>query len=148
MKQLCILFLLPLFISATAGNNISNEQLAGNWKMTEAKVTSKGKTTTPKTKDDCYLCDIYLSQSGLVFTADGKVNYSGYGNPNEVRFEVNGNVISFYTLNDTYIETPDKSELKQKNARTSVEFNIALHDNLLTLTRVSPFNIETYTLTK
>lgn len=148
MKYLYFLLFASLINPVIAGNNITANQLAGNWKMTDVKVTSQGKTTTPKTKNDCYLCDIYLSQSGLVFTDDGRVNYSGYGNPNDVRFEVNGNVISFYTIMDTSIETPGGSELKQKNARTSVEFNILVNNNVFTLTRVSPEVVETYTLIK
>ena len=138
MKYFNVLFLFLFINTASAGEIISPTTLAGSWKMTDAKVTKQGKTTTPKIKDDCYLCDIYLTQSGLVFSENGKVNYSNFGNPNDVNFEVNGNVISFYTFN------PDE----QKSGRTSVEFSVSVKNNVLTLTRVSPEVVETYTLTK
>jgi hypothetical protein len=125
------------FTSAKGGESISSKDLAGNWQIVDVKITNQS-AAKPVTTDNCYLCDLYKAKLGLVFTSDGKVNYSNYGNPNVVEYTVNGNVLSLFTKQNGESQTPE----------TSQQFTVSLKDNILTLTRVYPEFTETYTLTK
>lgn len=144
-----LLAVIALSVSSVlkAGENITNKELAGNWKMTDVRIINSG-SAEAVTKDNCYLCDLYKAELGLVFTTDGKVDYSNYGNPNSVQYSVNGNVLSVFSETDAEIHTPETTEAQNKKVRTSVEFNVSLSNNVLTLTRVSPDFTEVYTLTK
>ena len=151
MKQIhFLLFFIALIMAttATASDNISNKTLAGTWLISDVKISQNGKNKAAVLPEQSYFGDLYKAKLGLVFTETGKVDYSNYGNAQSAFYELKGNVISFYTESDTYIETPTSSEVKQKNAREVVSFMIAVNGNILTLTLVSPTITETFTFTK
>lgn len=133
MKYTLLLLFSVTIIFADAGN-LSSTQLTGTWKMTDVKITKLGKTATAKTKTDCELCDLYIDKIGLTFGADGKVNYSNFGNPTEVKFELNGNIVSLYTM--------------VNGVRNALDFSAVLTNETLTLSHISPQSVETYILTK
>jgi hypothetical protein len=135
IRLLILIISLSFFSFAKAGENITAKDLAGNWKMTDVKITNHG-AANPVTKDNCYLCDLYKAKLGLVFTLDGKVNYTNYGNSNSVRYTINGNVLSMFS------EETNQAQGKRE------DFILSLSDNVLTLTRIYPEFTETYTLTK
>ncbi len=133
MKHMLLLLFLATIIFAEAGN-LTSAQLTGTWKMSDVKITKHGKSVLPKAKTECELCDLYIDKVGLVFSPDGKVNYSNFGNSGDVQFQVNGNVVSLYTITN--------------GTRNAVDFSAVLKNETLTLTHISPESIETYTLTK
>ncbi len=132
---LAVSLLLPLFVKA--GEDITNKQLAGKWNLTDVNITNSPAAEKKVTYENCYLCDIYKAQMGLVFTEDGKVDYSNYGNQNKVRYTINGNVLSLFAETQTAGES-----------ETSTEFVASLSGDVLTLTRIFPDFTETYTFTK
>ncbi len=133
MKYILLLLFSATIIFGDAAN-LNSSQLIGSWKMTDVKITKRGKTATAKAKTDCDLCDLYIDKLGLTFSADGKVNYSNFGNSGDVNFEINGNVVSLYTL--------------VNGVRNAFDFSAVLKNETLTLTHISPESVETYTLTK
>lgn len=121
-----------------AGDAITAEVLAGTWKITDVKISTSGNSVKSDSPDKCYLCDLYRAGMGLVFTTDGKVSYSNYGNPNPVLFAVFGNTLTLYA------EPSGQAEKKE----TSVQFGVSLNSGILTLVYASETTTETYTLTK
>lgn len=102
--------------------------------MTDVKITKHGKTATAKAKTDCDLCDLYIDKLGLTFSANGIVNYSNMGSSTEVKFELNGNIVSLYTM--------------VNGVRNALDFTAVLKNETLTLSHITPQSVETYTLTK
>jgi hypothetical protein len=135
MKKLRFILLGLVLCSATAINaaDITAKQLTGNWKITNLQITNLTKTENTVSEKNCYLCDLYRAKLGLIFTADGKVNYSNYGNPEPVSYQISGNVLSLFT---------------EADAKSAVQFNVTLNNDVLTLTHVTPQATETYTFTK
>jgi hypothetical protein len=150
MTSIRLLFTVSAFLFSSyvnVGESITAKDLEGNWKMTDVKVTNQS-PESHVTLDNCYLCDVYKAKIGLVFTADGKVNYSNYGNPNPVQYTVQGNILSLYTEEGEAAQPTSGTANQNSSAKTSVDFVVSLHDNVLTLTRIYPAFTETYTLTK
>ena len=93
--------------------------------------TSKGSETVVNA-GNCYFADLYKAKLGLVFTENGKVDYSNYGNPTAVNYSIKDNLLFFYN--------GEGSE--------PVEFTFSINGNTLTLTKVNSSGFETYTFTK
>ena len=139
MNKLYILvFATLLFITsnALAAGPLTNKDLAGTWKIAEVKITSSLTGEKSVNIEDCYFYDLYKAKLGLVFTADGKIDYSNYGNPVQGRYEIAENLIYFF-MEQTGNEKSEK-----------VEFTISLNGQALTLSKVSPSITETFTFTK
>jgi hypothetical protein len=139
MNKLHVLVIATLlFISsdALAAGSLTNKDLAGTWKIADVKITSSLTGEKSGKIENCYFYDLYKAKLGLVFTADGKIDYSNYGNPVQGRYEIAENLIYFFTDQ----AGNEKSE--------KVEFTISLNGQALTLSKVSPSITETYTFTK
>lgn len=133
MKYFFFFLFSATLIYAEAGN-LNSTQLTGTWKMTDVRITKHGKTSIAIAKTDCDLCDLYIDRLGLSFGADGMVSYSNMGSSNEVKFEINGNIVSLYT--------------HVNGVRNALDFRAVLKNETLTLSHISPESVETYTLTK
>ena len=137
-KLYVLVFATLLFIAsdALAAGSLTNKDLAGTWKIADVKITSSLTGEKSGNVESCYFYDLYKAKLGLVFTADGKIDYSNYGNPVQGRYEIAENLIYFFTEQ----AGNEKSE--------KVEFTISLNGQALTLSKVSPSITETYTFTK
>jgi hypothetical protein len=139
MHLLIVAIIFWSFSFAATGESVTQKDLVGAWKIADVKITN-GNSAKAVTKDNCYFADLYRAKLGLVFTADGKVNYSNYGNANSVAYSLTGNVLSLFS--------DEADQTQKKPNRTTEDFVASFNNSVLTLTRIDPEFTETYTLTK
>ncbi len=138
MKRIYFLIFVALLSisNAFAGDKLTNKDLSGTWKISDVKISNTGNSENSVTIENCYFSDLYRAKLGLVFTEDGKVDYSNYGNPTPGRYELKYNLIYFFSA-------PADGESTER-----VEFTVKADEQTLTLTKISPAFTETYTFTK
>lgn len=115
----------------------SAQKITGTWKIADVQVLKKNQPSSVNFQN-CYLCDLYYSGYGLVFTANGTVAYEENRNNYQVKYTFSTNKLTLYLAD----ENADAKAEKQVN------FSAELQGNNLTLTRATPEITEIYHLQK
>lgn len=115
----------------------SAQEIAGTWKISDVQLLKKNRSGSVNS-ENCYLCDLYHSGYGLVFSADGTVAYEESRNNYQVKYTFSANKLTLYLAD----ENADDKAQKQ------VSFSAELKGNNLILTRVTAEITEIYHLQK
>lgn len=132
------LILSLLLISVLSFSYAQQSKIVGIWRIQNVDIRSNPSAQKLEGVRS-YFDDLIEHKVGLLFEANGKVNYENFGNETSVYYSYQ---------NDQLVLAQSKEDLQKSDTKSNESFGVHISGNRMTLVKYFPTYTETYTLTK